>query len=343
MNKLRTIILTLMLIFTFSTLTFAQAEKPTANEPNLKEWSVESYQSWDYTKSDNFRTNDFHFNGAYVWYTTSLKNFDLQASLHAYNDTTIKKYDVNLYTANLSYSNKLSSNLNYNIMFGKYENAWYVYTQNLLGNINRTFDVPLIQKYSAKNGFTDFYYTDLNKEGIEAGINNTKDWPWELYASFNTGVDNTKNLLVAGSITPLSDLNVGIMYNTKTCNDLENTWYTFGGAVDLTHSFKKAGKIKVGGEFLYNKNLDTNSYVTTAYVGYTPKKLSDWTLLLKGDYYLPKTTEGIWKYYSTEANLIWTPSQYVNIGFQYIYNWDRTVDTKNVGSYTLGIKTGFIF
>lgn len=363
MSKLKTIILTLFLLSIFSLNLFPQ-ELPEASVKNDKSWTVESYQSWDYAKDTTFKSNKFNFNEAFFKFKTNIEKFDFEVSAKLDKD-----YDVSLYRANLSYTDKFMDNVDYRIKFGRFSDSWDSYTRNNLGILNRTFDNPLsVKQYITKTDTISFFY-ETDKVGLEFGLKSHDFGNGTLNFALLNGNDNVKDFIATTTVIPVKNLTVGLVYNTKfddenailskdsttsTINNFDFT--TFGGAFDFTQMFKKKGTVKVGGEFLYNSatnqvttfstdttvlDVKTNSYVGTFYLGFSPVKMPNWTLLFKGDYFVPNVdAKENTNIVSTQGNLIWTPNKYIVAGFNYTYVWDNVLDNQY---YTLGLKTGFNF
>jgi len=297
MNKLRTIILTLMLIFTFSALTFAQnADKP-ISKPTIT-WNLDGNWGWMW----NMKTNTTDVNKVDKLYPNSSKFFVDQLIFGANakydkftgNASVIYKDKLSLYTANINYNPELMKDFSLNVDFGRMINKWYTYTYQF-GN-DKSINYTLSDHYN----FINRNFDGLN---LNFGYKEYANFSVATYKSINDGFEfqkgNKPNILLTG-VFKYSTITLGGLYSYQN-NDLINSdtkvpdtilsrnIYGVNGNYDYT--FKKLGTVSIGAEYL---NLiktnpgDTisNLFGETTYSGWiklSPNVLKCVSLLIRYD------------------------------------------------------------
>lgn len=297
--------------------------------------NVASYQGWQYSSgnlsapggSNSFVTNGFYFDRAYL--TVSHTSGKFRANLTAKANSN---YDLNVYTAAISYTNELTENSSYTLTAGKFDNVWYRYTSSLN---NYAFTRPLYDRLPL------MFSAERNQSGISASLRPTQSTL--INATFtNHSGDSVKSLLTS-AYWENNRLSAGVFFGTRFGNSWDST-LSFGAAL----SYIPAKYVSLGAEFVYlnsapyNAGTRGNSWSTSAWTELTCKRFEQWSLLLKGTFVNSNTNITASNLISAESHLIFRPNSLLNLGLNYGYDWDnRGLNSQR--SYNIGISSGIWF
>ncbi len=162
-------------------------------------------------------------------------NFTSGAKLR-YNSDSDK---VNLYTADISYFNNVSKDLDLTLSLGKTETFWYSYTNKLWNN------------YAIDNVISDkFKLTERTEVGLKATLVNKN-----IVGSFEVGngVNNkNKAFKLSTVVIPFDNFKIGAFFNNDKFNNdtMDFSYNTYGGNVFYKLTTKKSGTINFYGEYI---------------------------------------------------------------------------------------------
>lgn len=229
----KTIIAIFLMLLTFTGVTFSQVI------------TSEVYTNYGYgfdsavASSDlNKGQSSFNIKDVFIGATYGFSdNFASSATM---------RYDGNkldLYTAGITYSTKLSTDLNLELSLGKLESYWYNYTNMIWDNY--AIDNVISNKFNIINRTGTGVIGKLVNKNVTGVV------------EINNGTNNrNKSYAFNIILSPIDNFKIGGIYNYKNCDSLANI-NTFGVNALYQLNTKKMGTFKLYGEYLNSTPVDT--------------------------------------------------------------------------------------
>lgn len=244
-----------------------------------------------------------------------------------------KLKSINLYTANISYHNNISTDLNIEVSLGQFENYWYSYTNNIWNN------------YAIDNVLSDKFNL-INRTGV--GLMG------KLINKNVTGVvqidngKNNKNKSYAFNVilSPFDNFKIGGIYNYKNTDTLSNI-NVFGVNATYQINTKKMGSLKLYGEYLNCAPADTavsfnNKQQAFSFFGEYYFNESPFSIIAKYDkIFNGENTEPYAQYIIGGINYTPTPLYKFGLNWRNLYYYNST--TENKSHNEIYFTAGFTF
>ena len=226
---LKSIFLGLIVTLIMSTVTFAQ--------------TINGDIQTGFNYNLNNETSEFFVKDVYLGVKHS---FDDNWSVNTNVNYTGK--DINLYNAEVHFSNNLMDNIDYSFRFGRIVNTWYLYTNEVWGN--RFINEVSTDTYSLLNRTNDglngnVFFSDNDNNTIAIASFEVQNFVKD---------ESQKNSLFTGILFPVENLHLGGFYSYL------NKEKIYGFNVGYEFTSKTMGDLNVSAE--YDKKMDVFNVIS---------------------------------------------------------------------------------